>query len=159
MRERNLGEKRIEFAAKMDPLHLPVGLTCGPTLQPLQRGSPPALSLSPTCSHPYSPLTPPLHFFSNPSSREGLKVCIWHHCILELISYSSIQFIFVFSKDSNRIWCLLLFLVKAQGTPEFFDFPPFPPLPGGHPTPQASWVSLLGSPWQEFLVWLTDFEF
>jgi hypothetical protein len=61
-------------------------------------------------------------------------------------------------KDSSRILCLLVFLVEAQGTPEFFDFPPFPKFPGGHPTPQASWVSSLGFPWHEFVIWVVDFE-
>ena len=164
MREKNLGEKRIKVAVKTDIFLSNIWDPPDPTPPPLQRGSPPALSLSsslsltspPELPPPTQALTPSLHFFQNPSSRKGLKVCMWYHCILELISYSSIQFIFVFSEDSSRIWCLLVFLVEAQGTPAFFLFRAFPPSTDGLQAQQ----SILGEsprlPWHRRMFWLDE---
>ena len=138
----------IKFAAKTNHFYLLVGTTCSPTLQPLpplgQQPHLPSLPhLSPVLptsqeskgAPSHSPLKPSLHFFQNPSSSEGLGVSMWYHCDHKLIS---------------RFCCLLVFFVEAQGTPEFFDFPPFPPSPGG---PQP-WQSTLGKSSRLLMAWI-----
>jgi hypothetical protein len=111
----------MKFAVKMDSFSntwAPLEWANHPTLFPSRVA---AHSLSSSLSHPSTHRAPlpshsPSHslslFFQNPSSREGFEVSMWYHCDHKLMSYPSLQFIFIFLEDLSRIWCLLVFRVE-----------------------------------------------
>ena len=174
MRERNLGEKRIDFAAKMNPFHLPVGPTCGPTPHPpsLSCGQQPHLlphshSRASLLSQPAKareqeltlPLTSSLLSPSNLRSRSRIKVCMWYHCDHKLTSIPFLQFVCSFLKDLSRFGCLLVLGLKSEEHRSSSICHRFLLLPVVPNLSKAPWVSPIGFPWLGYAFGWSKSEF